>query len=130
MVFADVTDSTSLYHKLGNAAARSIVGACLNLLTEVCGRHSGRVVKTIGDAVMCVFPGADLAVLAASDMQAQVVATKPGNHPVSIHVGLHYGPVLAEDGDVFGDTVNVAAYLAAAASADQILTTEATENVL
>jgi hypothetical protein len=63
-------------------------------------------------------------------MQAQVAATRPGNHPVSIHIGLHYGTVLVEEGDVFGDTVNVAAYLAAVAAGDQILTTEATEQCL
>ena len=130
VLFADISESTSLYQKLGDAAARNIVNACLTLVTGILARHEGRLVKTIGDEVMCVFPSADLAVLAASDMQAQVAATRPGNYPVSIHVGLHYGPVLVEDGDVFGDTVNVAAYLAAVATAEQILTTEATERCL
>jgi len=130
VLFADICESTSLYQKLGDAAARTIVNACLTVVTGVLGRHEGRLVKTIGDEVMCVFPSADRAVLAASDMQAQVAATRPGNYPVAIHVGLHYGPVLVEDGDVFGDTVNVAAYLAAAATAEQILTTEATEQRL
>ena len=130
VLFADISESTSLYQKLGDAAARNIVNACLTLVTGILARHEGRLVKTIGDEVMCVFPNADLAVLAASDMQAQVAATRPGNYPVSIHVGLHYGPVLVEDGDVFGDTVNVAAYLAAVATAEQILTTEATERCL
>ena len=100
------------------------------LINGVLARFDGRLVKTIGDEVMCVFPSADLAVLAASDMQAQVAASRPGNYPVSIHVGLHYGPVLVEEDDVFGDTVNVAAYLAAVAAAEQILTTEATEQCL
>jgi class 3 adenylate cyclase len=130
VLFADISESTSLYQKLGDAAARNIVNACLTLITSILGRHEGRLVKTIGDEVMCVFPNADLAVLAASDMQAQVAATRPGNYPVSIHVGLHYGPVLVEEGDVFGDTVNVAAYLAAVATAEQILTTGATERCL
>ena len=121
VMFADISESTSLYQKLGDAAARNIVNACLTLITGTLARFNGRLVKTIGDEVMCVFPSADLAVLAASDMQAQVATSRPGNHPVSIHVGLHYGPVLVEEGDVFGDTVNVAAYLAAVAAADQIL---------
>ena len=130
VVFADISESTSLYQKLGDSAARNIVNACLTLIISILGRYEGRLVKTIGDEVMCVFPSADLAVLAASDMQSQVAASRPGNYPVSIHVGLHYGPVLVEEDDVFGDTVNVAAYLAAAATADQILTTEATEQYL
>lgn len=130
VMFADISDSTSLYQKLGDAAARNIVNACLKVINGVLARYEGRLVKTIGDEVMCVFPDADLAVLAASDMQAQVSATKPGNYPVSIHVGLHYGPVLVEENDVFGDTVNVAAYLRAAATAEQILTTDAVERCL
>ena len=130
VMFADISDSTSLYQKLGDAAARNIVNACLQVINGVLARYEGRLVKTIGDEVMCVFPDADLAVLAASDMQAQVSATKPGNYPVAIHVGLHYGPVLVEENDVFGDTVNVAAYLRAAATAEQILTTDAIERCL
>jgi len=130
VMFADISGSTSLYQKLGDATARGVVNDCLTLINGVLARYDGRLVKTIGDEVMCVFPSADLAVLAASDMQAQVSAGKPGNHPVSIHIGLHYGPVLVEDDDVFGDTVNVAAYLRAVAGAEQILTTEATEGCL
>jgi class 3 adenylate cyclase len=130
VMFADISDSTSLYQKLGDAAARNIVNACLQVINGVLARYEGRLVKTIGDEVMCVFPDADLAVLAASDMQAQVSATRPGNYPVAIHVGLHYGPVLVEENDVFGDTVNVAAYLRAAATAEQILTTDAIERCL
>ena len=93
-------------------------------------QFKGRVVKTIGDEVMCVFRRADDAVLAASDMQTQVDAKRPGKYHVQIHIGLHYGPVLVEDDDVFGDTVNAAAYLTAVAAAEQILTTEATERNL
>ncbi len=93
-------------------------------------RCKGRVVKTIGDEVMCVFRRADDAVVAASEMQAQVDANRPGKYHVQIHIGLHYGPVLVEDNDVFGDTVNAAAYLTAVAAAEQILTTEATERNL
>jgi len=130
VVFADISDSTNLYQKLGDVAARNIVNACLTLIIGILARYEGRLVKTIGDEVMCVFPSADLAVLAASDMQSEVAAHHPGNYPVAIHIGLHYGPVLVEEDDVFGDTVNVAAYLAASATADQILTTESTEQCL
>lgn len=130
VVFADITESTALYQNLGDVPARNIVNACVTLIAGLLPRYEGRLVKTIGDEVMCVFPSADLAVLAASDMQAQVTAHRPGNYPVALHIGLHYGPVLVEDDDVFGDTVNVAAYLTAAATADQILTTQATEQCL
>jgi adenylate cyclase len=128
VLFADISESTRLYNKLGDTAARAIVSESLALISSVLERHQGRLVKTIGDEVMCVFPTADLAVLAASEMQ-MVVAARPGG-PLAIHIGLHHGPVLVEEDDVFGDTVNVAAYLTAVASAEQILTTEATESCL
>jgi adenylate cyclase len=130
VLFADVSESTSLYQKLGDAAARAIVSESLALISTVLERHGGRLVKTIGDEVMCVFPSADLAVVAASEMQTAITAARPGKHPVAIHIGLHHGPVLVEEDDVFGDTVNVAAYLAAVASGEQILTTQATEDSL
>ncbi len=130
ILFADISDSTKLYSTLGDNAARVVVNACLSLISGVVERYKGRIVKTIGDEVMCVFRRADDAVMAASEMQAQVDAKRPGKTPVQIHVGLHYGPVLVEDNDVFGDTVNAAAYLTAVAAAEQILTTEATERNL
>jgi len=130
VLFADISDSTKLYGTLGDNAARVVVNACLSLITGVVERFKGRVVKTIGDEVMCVFRRADDGVLAASEMQALVDAKRPGKFHVQIHIGLHYGPVLVEDDDVFGDTVNAAAYLTAVAAAEQILTTEATERNL
>jgi len=130
VLFADICDSTSLYQKLGDAAARNIVNACLAAIMDVVPRHQGRVVKTIGDAALCVFPSPDQSVLAASDMQSLIASTRPGNFPAMIHIGLHYGPVLVEEGDVFGDTVNVAAYLTAVATSEQILTTEITRQSL
>ena len=130
VLFADICDSTKLSGALGDNAARVVVNACLSLITGVVERCRGRVVKTIGDEVMCVFARADDAVLAASEMQSVVDARRPGKHHVQIHIGLHYGPVLVEANDVFGDTVNAAAYLTAVAAEEQILTTEATERNL
>lgn len=130
VLFADISESTKLYSALGDNAARVVVNACLSLITAVVERYKGRVVKTIGDEVMCVFQRADDAVQAASEMQSQVDVKRPGKARVQIHIGLHYGPVLVEDADVFGDTVNAAAYLTAVAAAEQILTTEATERNL
>jgi class 3 adenylate cyclase len=130
VLFADVSDSTGLYHKLGDARARNIITACLGEITGLLPRFDGRAIKTIGDELLCVFPSADLAVLAASEMQSHITACRPGDYPVLIHIGLHHGSVLIEDGDIFGDAVNAAAYLTAVAMPEQILTTEATEQCL
>ncbi len=130
ILFADISDSTKLYSTLGDNAARGVVNACLSLVSGVVEQFKGRVVKTIGDEVLCVFRRADDAVLAASEMQSSVESKRPGKYHVQLHIGLHFGPVLVEDNDVFGDTVNAAAYLTAVAAADQILTTETTERNL
>lgn len=130
ILFADISESTKLYNTLGDNGARVVVNSCLTLMSSVAAQYSGRVVKTMGDEIMCVFQRADDAVLAASQMQSQVDASCPGNHPVQLHIGLHHGPVLVETNDVFGDTVNAAAYLTAVAAPEQILTTEATEHNL
>jgi adenylate cyclase len=130
VLFADITESTRLYSTLGDNAARMIVNACITLIGEVVKRCNGRIVKTIGDEAMCVFRRADDAVTAAAEIQSTIEAKRPGRHPVQMHIGLHFGPVLVEDNDVFGDTVNAAAYLTAVAAAGQILTTEATERNL
>ena len=130
VLFADVSESSALYLKLGDTAARNVINACMQAMSAIIPQYEGEVVKTLGDAILCMFPTADLALLAAGEMQAIVTNTRPGNYPVSIHVGFHYGPVLIENSDVFGDTVNVAAYLAAVAMREQILITEATEHAL
>ena len=58
ILFADISDSTSLYDKLGDIAARDLVAQCLETMTgEVVG-HGGTLIKTIGDEILATFPGA------------------------------------------------------------------------
>src|SRR3954463_3038416 len=80
VLFADICESTKLYTTLGDNAARVVVNACLSLISEVVERHRGRVVKTIGDEIMCVFRRADDAVMAGSEMQAVVDSKRPGKY--------------------------------------------------
>ena len=130
VLFVDITESSRLYNQLGDVAARAAIDGCLSAITELLPRFEGRVVKTMGDALMCAFPTAASAVSAASEMQAHVTAQAPGGQPLRLHIGLHAGPVLVEGDDVFGDTVNTAAYLTNMAMAEQILLAESTEQEL
>ena len=130
VLFADISDSSYLYKTLGDVPARGIVNSCLALMSGVVVRFKGRIIKTIGDEIMCAFARSDDAVLAASEIQVQIEAKRPGDRRIKIHSGLHYGPVLVEGNDIFGYTVNAAAYLTAVAAPDQILTTDATERAL
>ena len=126
VLFADICGSTRLYTRLGDHAARRIVNAALDAIVGVLPHYRGRLVKTLGDEVMCVFSEAGQAVMAAMEMQARIAGLRPEGQPLEIHIGLHHGQVLCEGRDVYGDTVNAASYLRAVASAGQILTTETT----
>ncbi len=130
VLFADISGSTKLYNSLGDNAAQVVVNTCVTLLSNVAIRFKGRIVKTIGDEIMCVFRRADDAAAAACEMQETIDAKRPGGQRVQIHIGLHHGPVLLEGDDVFGDTVNTAAYLRSVATAGQILITEGTHHNL
>ena len=57
ILFADVSGSTKLFETRGNLEARRLVAGVLNALAEVTQQHGGRVIKTIGDKIMCTFPG-------------------------------------------------------------------------
>jgi hypothetical protein len=82
----------------------------------------GRVVKTIGDEILCVFPNASASAQAAIDMQARVDMQAPvAGQPLQIRVGVQFGPVLQEKEDVFGDCVNVAARMVKLAKPAQII---------
>jgi class 3 adenylate cyclase len=127
ILFADVSGSTTLYEKLGDARALAAVSGVVELLSKCVAAHGGRVVKTIGDEVMAALPTAAAALEAASDMQNRLSALAPiEGVRLAIRVGFHYGPAIAEGGDYFGDAVNTAARLAGLARAGQIITTSAT----
>lgn len=130
VLFADISESSRLYNQLGDVEARSAITACLKSLEGLLPRFDGRVVKTLGDAIMCVFPDAASAVNAATEMQSLVTNAAQGSQPMRIHIGLHAGPVLVEEDDVFGDTVNAAAFLTNVAMAEQILLSDVTEKDL
>ena len=132
VMFADVTGSTKLYETLGDENANRIIGKVISVMRKITEGHNGYVIKTIGDEIMCRFSSANDCVRASIDIQEEISAGIQGETvTISIKVGLHFGPaILMEDGDVFGDAVNVSARMAGIAKAAQIITTEATMQLL
>ncbi len=127
VMFADISGSSMLYDTLGDAQAKSMIDECIGVMCDIVGRYGGRVVKTIGDEVMCVFPDADSGCIAATDMQLKVsVLPVVSGIQRAIRVGFHVGAVMEENNDVFGDTVNLAARMARLAKSMQIMTTGGT----
>jgi adenylate cyclase len=131
VLFADIAGSTKLYDTLGDTLAKQMVDECIALMRGIATQYGGRVVKTIGDEVMCVLPDADSGCLAATDMQIKIMELPAvSNVKRAIRAGFHAGPVIEENNDVFGDTVNLAARMAGVAKAMQIITTRATVDML
>ncbi|MCP4042363.1 MAG: adenylate/guanylate cyclase domain-containing protein [Gammaproteobacteria bacterium] len=135
IVFADISGSTRLYDTLGDPVARQLIAQCLAVMRDVVTKHKGKVIKTIGDEIMCVFASAEAAVEASTGMQDVVTEDLPAMNPnaptdLTIRVGLHFGAAIVEGGDVFGDAVNVAARMAGLAKGGQIITTQSTTEAL
>ncbi|MEX2517538.1 MAG: adenylate/guanylate cyclase domain-containing protein [Gammaproteobacteria bacterium] len=133
IMFADISGSTKLYEVLGDHTARLAVAETLDTIAEIVERHKGTVIKTIGDEIMCTYADAEAAATAACEMQETLEENNESGEtkqPVSIRVGMHFGPAIMEGGDVFGDAVNVAARMAAQAKARQIMTTKSTIELL
>lgn len=123
VLFADVAGSTALYEVLGDQRAFTLVESCLATMSACTQEMHGRVVKTIGDAVMAAFASADQAAAAAAEMQYRVDKMGPAmGVRLSLRIGFHFGPVVESDADVFGDTVNLASRLCDLASKGQIIT--------
>ncbi len=131
ILFADICGSTRLFEKYGDWRARQIETQVLDLLTSNTVAHDGVVIKTIGDEIMSRFSNAQQAVSAACEMHRALKEDKDlAELNIAVKIGLHYGPVLVEKGDLFGDAVNVAARMVSLAKADQIITTRETGECL
>ena len=123
VLFADVSGSTKLYETVGDAAAHAAIDLCVKLFGNITEEHGGRVIKTIGDEVMSIFPQAADAGRAAVDIQLGIAGMPPVDKVrLGVRVGLHFGAVVERDGDVFGDTVNLSARLTEMAARGQIIT--------
>jgi adenylate cyclase len=126
ILFADVVGSTRLYESLGDVRARETVQQCLAEMREATEQFGGAVIKTIGDEILATFPGADCALDAAHQMQQRITGNPAiaddGVH-VAIRVGCHYGPVVADERDIYGSAVVTANRMTSQAKAGQVLTT-------
>ncbi len=123
IMFADIAGSTRIYSQLGNNKAEQLISNQLDKMAEITKDYKGRVVKTIGDEIMCQFPDAINAALAAIKMQQQKSWIEDGL-AMNLRIGLHIGETIAKEGDIFGDAVNMAARMTAVAKSKQIITTE------
>jgi adenylate cyclase len=117
MSFLDLVGYTHLTEQRGDAAAAALAETLAVLVDRSSREHGGVPVKWLGDGVMIHHREPAGAVLSALDLVAQL--PEAGMPPA--HVGVAAGPVVAQGGDYFGRTVNLAARIAAHAGAGQVL---------
>jgi adenylate cyclase len=120
--FVDLTGYTQLTEEHGDEVAAHVAGRLAALVNDISRSRGGRPVRWLGDGGMFHFPEPRTAVLAGLDMveRAPAAALPPA------HVGIHTGPVVFQDGDVYGRTVNLAARIAGYARAGQVVVSETT----
>jgi class 3 adenylate cyclase len=131
ILFTDVCDSTTIYESIGDARAHAAINRVFALLGDKVKANGGKVIKTLGDGMVCQFGAADHAFRAACAMQEGLASADADSGPrMMIKVSFTWGAVVTAEGDVFGDTVNVCARLVGAAGPEQVLTTQETVEAL
>jgi len=121
LLFSDLTGSTALYERVGDARAFAIVEEHFRIMERTVREHDGALVKTMGDAVMASFGAPARAIAAALEM-VPACDEAHGELGIGVKLGVHAGPCLRID--FFGTTVNVAARLQAQAGGGELVVTE------
>jgi adenylate cyclase len=122
VAFVDVVDSVGLYGRIGDAAAQGRIDEALAFARACAEEGGGRCVKRNGDEILLLFPNADAAFDALIAIQTDAL--------LELRVGAHAGALLRKRGDIFGDTVNIAARLTAIARAREIVISEMVHSAL
>jgi adenylate cyclase len=118
--FLDLSGYTRLTEERGDEAAADLSETLASLVRRRSQQHGGRPVKWLGDGVMFYFEDPGHSVLAALDMVEGVAAE---DLPPA-RVGIHAGPVIFQEGDYFGRTVNIAARIAEYARPGEVLVSQ------
>jgi adenylate cyclase len=120
--FVDLTGYTRLTEERGDEFAAELASNLASLVEDISRRRGGRPIRWLGDGGMFHFKDPQAAVLAGLDM----VESAPGAQLPPMHIGIHTGPVVFQDGDVYGRTVNLASRIASHAAGGEVLASEET----
>jgi len=128
ILFSDIEHSTRHWERRGDVDARMLLDRHNRLLFPVIRKFKGKIIKTLGDAIMASFTKPENAVKAGIAIQQQLAAERAKDKYFSLRtrIGIHTGKGIVEYDDIFGDVVNVAAKVESSAEANQILITHST----
>jgi adenylate cyclase len=121
IVFVDLSGFTRMTEERGDETAVRTAASLQRLAGETAARHGGRLVKLLGDGAMLRFPEP----LVGVDAALELVETMSGEGALAAHAGIHAGPVIERDLDVFGRTVNLASRIADVAQPGEVLASDA-----
>jgi len=120
IAFLDLTGYTTLTDRQGDRAAAELVTRLIEIVHTVSHQHGGRPVKLLGDGVMFYFPDPAQAVLCGLELVERI----PREGLPRARMGVNAGPVVFQDGDYYGSTVNVAARITDYARPGEVLVSD------
>jgi class 3 adenylate cyclase len=120
MAFVDLAGYTRLTEERGDRAAAELASTMSDVVRETVTHHAGRAVKWLGDGVMLHFAAPPEAVHACLEL----VDALPAAGLPEGHAGVSAGPVVTQDGDYYGRTVNLAARISSKAASGEVLVDE------
>jgi class 3 adenylate cyclase len=125
ILFTDVEGSTSLTQRIGDDRSRALLREHERIIRQAIHGHDGREIKAMGDGFLASFTSVTRALECAIAIQrAFADSNESAEEPIRVRVGLNAGEPIAEDMDLFGAAVNMAARIVAHASGCEILVSE------
>ena len=124
IMLSDVVGSTAYFEQRGDVSGRAMLQRYTRFMVPIIEKHGGKMIKTVGDAILAYFPDPVNGCRCGIEMQSALRednATQLEEDRISIRIALHFGKVVIEKEDVFGDIVNVAAQVEQRAQANEIL---------
>lgn len=113
VLFTDIVGSTDFFKTYGDIEGKKMLQRHYDIATSIISRFNGKTIKFIGDSIMAAFSDPKKALHAAIFIQqkTQLHNKKENFSPINTKIGIHYGNVIIENNDIYGDIVNVASKL-------------------
>ncbi len=127
VMFADICRSTYLFSELGDKVAAALIQQALKTASAIVESNGGKILRTQGDDVFCLFARAGDALQSALDIHrnSRTLANRTASD-LEMRIGINTGPVLRSGKEILGDTVNIAARLCDIAKGGQTLVSPST----
>jgi len=124
ILFTDISSSTPLTQRLGDAKAQELVRAHNVIVRKALKAHGGSEIKHTGDGIMASFSSSSSALECAVAIQQAVVETAAGHPALAVHVGINAGEPVAEEDDLFGTSVQLARRVCDQAAGGEVLVSD------